>query len=387
MAAESVAVREGAALFQKGRGFFNPASRPSRDLGVLLARMLKHIRPVRVLDVMAGCGLRSLRYGLEAEAVSLWANDGDPARLPFLRTNLGLLESKCLVRLTNQSAHGLLADCLLRGERFDIVDLDAFGSPHALLPLALEAVALNGVLYLASTDGRGPTGHDRRASLRQMGASARCHPASWEQAIRLQLGMVARMAWCQGRGVEPLFCHSDGRSFRTAIRLLRHPRLDEETQLGMVAFCHGCGDQQVQSLFHLGRWVPCRCSPAGTSKLAVSGPLWIGPLQDRSTLDGMGWEAKQSPITLSKEGAALLARLQGDRGWPARCWPYSLIARQIGPELPPRQRLMEQLRQKGFLAVSSGVMPGQIRSDAPWEAILGLVAKLVKDRDGGVAGC
>jgi tRNA (guanine26-N2/guanine27-N2)-dimethyltransferase len=387
MEAKGVAQSEGAALFQTGKGFFNPASRPSRDLGVLLARTLKRNRPVRVLDLMAGCGLRSLRYGLEAEAASLWANDGDRARLPILQTNLGVLESNCLVRLTHQSAHRLLADCLLRGERFDVVDVDAFGSPHALLPLALEAVALDGVLYLASTDGRGPTGHDRRASLRRMGASARCHPASWEQAIRLQLGMVARAAWSLGRGVEPLFSHSDGRSFRTAIRLRRHPRVDEETQLGMVAFCHGCGDQQVQSLFHLDRWVPCRCSPTGMSRLAVSGPLWIGPLQDRPTLDRMGQEAVQSPITISKEGSVLLARLQGDSGWPARCWPYSLIARQIGPELPSRQRLMGHLRQRGFLAVSSAVMPGQIRSDAPWEAILGLVAELVKDRDGGVAGC
>jgi tRNA (guanine26-N2/guanine27-N2)-dimethyltransferase len=386
MGTDFLPLTEGSARVQTGSGFFNPASRPSRDLGVLLARTLSGRRSLRVLDLMAGCGLRSARYGIEAQALCLWANDADPARLPLLASNLSLLEDRCLVRRTAHSAHWLLADCLMRGERFDFVDLDAFGSPHALVPLALEAVALGGVLYLASTDGRGPTGHDRRASLRRMGASARCHPASWEQAIRLQLGVIARAAWCQGRGVDPLFCFSDGRTFRTALRLRRHPHSDEERQLGLVAFCHVCGDQQVQPLLSLSRWDPCCCSRNDRSKLAVSGPLWIGPLQHGPTLDAMALEATRSPITLGKEGAALLARLQRDRGWPARCWPYSLLARHIGPGLPPLKRLLDRLHQQGFLAVSSGMMPGQIRSDAPWATILALGSELARGAaDGGGA--
>jgi len=38
---------------------------------------------------------------------------------------------------------------------------------------------------------------------------------------------------------------------------------------------------------------------------------------------------------------------------------------------------VERLRQEGFLAVANGVMPGQIRSDAPWPVILALAAEAV----------
>jgi tRNA (guanine26-N2/guanine27-N2)-dimethyltransferase len=154
--------------------------------------------------------------------------------------------------------------------------------------------------------------------------------------------------------------------------------MGEETQLGYVAFCHVCGDQQVQTLIDLGRWAPCRCTTGGCSPLAVNGPLWIGPLQNRPTLDAMALEAALSPVTLCKEGASLLTRLQGDRGWPAQCWPYSLVERQIGPGVPPRKRLMARLREEGYVAVSSGVMPGQIRSDAPWSTILELGLAMVR---------
>lgn len=365
---------EGAAAFDAGPGFFNPASRPSRDLGVLLVRASRELRPPRVLDLMAGCGLRSLRYGLEAQVRCLWANDADPRRLPLLQRNLAVLEDRCVVRRTTLTAQRLLADCLLRGERFDLVDLDAFGCPHALVPLALEAVALDGLLYLASTDGRGPTGHDRRAGVRRLGASARAHPASWEQALRLQLGVLARAAWSQGRGLEPVLSFSDGRTFRTAVRLRRHPRADEEGALGLLAICHGCGDQQVQPLLQLRRWQPCACSATGRSALSVSGPLWIGPLQHLATLEAMAAESAADPWILSRQGGVLLQRLRGDRGWPARAWPHALLARQLGAAPPPLRALVQRLREEGFVAATSGVMAGQLRSDAPWATILALAA-------------
>jgi tRNA (guanine26-N2/guanine27-N2)-dimethyltransferase len=369
---------EGSVSFRTGSGFFNPTSRPSRDLGVLLARILARSRPLRVLDLMAGCGLRSLRYGQEAQACSLWVNDADPDRLPLLETNLGVQKGLGLLRITGQSAQRLLASCLLQGERFDLVDLDAFGSPNALLPLALEAVALGGAIYMASTDGRGSTGHDRTSGLRRSGASVRCHPASWELALRLQLGVIARTAWCQGRGIKPLFSFSDGRTFRTAVGLTRHPERGEELQLGLLAVCHRCGDQQVQSMGSLRHWESCLCSSPGWS---VSGPLWTGPLQHGPTLEGMAEEATSARSSLSREGALLLGRLRADRGAAARCWPTALIARQLRCSQIPLRDLVQCLRDGGYGASVSGVMAGQLRSDAPWSTILAMA----KDLAGGTA--
>jgi tRNA (guanine26-N2/guanine27-N2)-dimethyltransferase len=240
------------------------------------------------------------------------------------------------------------------------------------VPLALESVALDGVLYLTSTDGRGATGHDRRAGLLHLGASVRCHPASWELALRLQLGHIARSAWSQGRGMEPVFSFSDGRTFRTAIRLRRSPQPDEERELGFLAICNSCGDQQVQSLLHLKRWHDCGCTPHGTRALAVSGPLWIGPLQHIPTLDAMADEGAAHPISLSKGAERLLGRLRQDRGWPAQCWSLAMISRQTGACQPPLDGLVSRLRQEGYQASASGVMPGLLRSDAPWRTILSL---------------
>ncbi|MFM8975711.1 MAG: N2,N2-dimethylguanosine tRNA methyltransferase [Vulcanococcus sp.] len=357
---------EGQARLRLGQGFFRPQSRPSRDLGVLLARQLP--QPFEVLDLMAGSGIRALRYGLEAGAAAVWANDADGDRLPLLQANLApLAAAGCAVRTTALTGQKLLADCLLQERRFALLDLDAFGCPTALLAPALEALQFGGVLYLASTDGRSPTGHDRPSAVRLLGAAARAHPASWELALRLQLGVLARAAWAQGRGLEPLLSFSEGRTFRTAARLQKRPAARQEEALGMVALCHRCGDQQVQSLLRLRGWAPCRCG-AEAPPLAVSGPLWIGPLQHPGVVGQLRGLAPSLP--LDPASLRLLERLEADPGRVARCWPTAEIARRLGVGPPRLQVLVDRLRQGGHGAWSSGVMAGQLRSDAPWTAVL-----------------
>ncbi len=370
---------EGEARLEIGAGFFRPASRPARDLGVLLARTLADRGPLRVLDAMAGCGIRALRYGLEAGAVEVWANDADPDRLPLLERNLRQLPAPVTCQLGARTAQQLLGECLVRGRRFELVDLDAFGCPAALVPLALEAVAFDGVLYLASTDGRSATGHDRRAALRRFGAAARAHPASWENALRLQLGLLARSAWAMGRGLTPLLSFSEGRAFRTAVRLERHPAAFEEQHLGLVAHCHGCGDQQVQSLLRLGRWRACSCPPAADGSpppLAVTGPLWIGPLQHRPTLEAMVQAGQGAGASVARASQRLLERLAADPGATPRCWPLDGIARQLGQGPPPLAALVEDLQAQGWATAASGVMAGQLRSEAPWPRILATARRL-----------
>ena len=368
---------EGQAQLQLGGGFFRPQSRPSRDLGVLLARTLP--QPLEVLDLMAGCGIRGLRYGLEAGAHGVWVNDGDGDRLPLLQANLApLAQAGCRVEATALSAQKLLAGCLLEERRFGLVDLDAFGCPTTLVPAALEALQFGGVLYLASTDGRSPTGHDRAAAIRSLGASARAHPASWELALRLQIAVVARSAWAMGRGIRPLFSFSEGRTFRTAIQLQRRADPRQEQQLGFLAHCHACGEQHQQSLVTLRQWPACACgAPDQAPPLAISGPLWLGPLQHAASLRAMQSQADAWPDDrIHRASRRLLAKLLADPGVPARCWPTAELGRRLGGGPPATDALLQALEAEGFTALRSGVMDGLFRCNAPWTRVLELAAAL-----------
>ena len=337
-------------------------------------------RSLHWLDLMAGCGIRGLRWALEAVGTGplkpqLLVNDADPDRLSLLRSNL--TDTPAAVRISTEPAERLLLRCVLDGHRFDLIDLDAFGSPSALIQPVLKALRFNGLLLLASTDGRSPTGHDRVGAVRNLGAAARAHPASWELALRLQIGLVARQAWMLGFGIQPLMSYSDGRTFRVCLQLQRQIPRDTEFNLGLMARCERCGSQAVQPLLKLKTWPECRCADR-SGQWCVSGPLWIGALQDQVTLDALLCDAINLGATLiSRQTLRLLRRFRADPGVPATVWATAELARRIGCSGPPAlDPLVSALRKAGHQAYASGVMAGQVRSDADLPELLQICSSL-----------
>lgn len=354
-------------------------------------------RPLRWLDLMAGCGIRSLRWGLEARGVShqpveLWVNDADQERGALLAANLEPFQTfdGVSLKLSEQPAERLLREAYLEHRFFDLIDLDPFGCPNALLQSTLQAMRFGGVLLVASTDGRSPTGHDRFAAVRRFGAAARAHPSSWELALRLQMAAIAREAWLLGRGLEPLFSFSDGRTFRVAVRMRQRIRSGEEQQLGFLARCDRCGDQAVQAMLDLRGWRPCACTD-GCGRWAVSGPLWIGPLQNVSQINGLleisdGLDAALSmglcegqDLTLAPRSRRMLDGLMADPGQPACCWSTAELSRRLQLKGPPAiEPLVAALRASGHSASVSGLMAGQVRTNAP----LGILLRRCTEFDG-----
>jgi tRNA (guanine26-N2/guanine27-N2)-dimethyltransferase len=80
---------EGKAKFVVGNAFYRQSSQLARDLGVLAAAIYRaDTGNLQVLDAMAGCGVRSLRYWLESQADWVWANEGNPELDPIVQQNL-----------------------------------------------------------------------------------------------------------------------------------------------------------------------------------------------------------------------------------------------------------------------------------------------------------
>jgi tRNA (guanine26-N2/guanine27-N2)-dimethyltransferase len=195
-------------------------------------------------------------------------------------------------------------------------------------------------------------------------------------ALRLQIAVVARAAWAMGRGIRPLFSFSEGRTFRTAIQLQRRAEGRQERQLGLLAHCHACGEQLEQSLVQLRQWPACACA-GDPPPLAISGPLWLGPLQHAPTLAAMQRLVPQLPAgTVAHSSERLLARLLADPGSPARCWSSAELGRRLGGGPPATQALLQALEAEGYTALRSGVMDGMFRCNAPWPRVLELAAAL-----------
>lgn len=151
--------------FQVGESFFRHESFTGRDLGVLAAAHYKRSNPeLRVLDAMCGCGVRSLRYLAESGADYLLANDANDENRELIVGNLsqipqfGVQGSKKWV-VTHLDANRVMSECYLQKDFFDLIDVDSFGSDSSFLRSAFNAVKMDGLVYVTSTDGFSAGGH------------------------------------------------------------------------------------------------------------------------------------------------------------------------------------------------------------------------------------
>ena len=127
-------MQEEKAIFNINNTFYRPESKIVRDLGVLAAAIAQKERgSLRVLEVMSGSGVRALRYWLESGADWLWVNDGNPEIEPTLAANLESLLQQKQGKITYKSAQEVLLECYLEKDHYDLVDIDAFGSPASMM--------------------------------------------------------------------------------------------------------------------------------------------------------------------------------------------------------------------------------------------------------------
>ncbi|MGB0561489.1 MAG: tRNA (guanine-N1)-methyltransferase [Spirulinaceae cyanobacterium] len=357
--------QEGQAEFEVGDAFFRPATRVVRDLGVLAAAVYRRDRSqLRVLDAMAACGVRSLRYALESGADWVWTNEGNPELEPLLRRNLASISG----RLTVENTQRLLSRCAAERDYFDLVDVDCFGDAMPYLRLALGAVRIGGLLYLTSTDGRSLTGHLPLKSLRSYGVVARSHPAAQEQALRILLGALQQQAASMGLGIEPVLSLFTGQTYRVMVRLVHQPRLQTQNY-GCLGYCHGCGDYQTVDWLKLGRVDCSRCERPAT----VTGPMWLGALHDRPFLAAVQTLAQdwQWP-----ERVKLLSILQAEAELP----PYFYTLREIGKRgklaLPRRDDLIAALVAQGYLAAATHINAQAIKTDASLQDCVAIAREL-----------
>ncbi len=368
---------EGKAKFTIGSAFYRPHSKTSRDLGILAGAVYRsQTGQLRVLDAMTGCGLRALRYGLEAGADFIWANDGDPEIGTVLAQNLSQLPAD-RYRMTHEAVNRVFWRCGLDRDYYDLIDVDSFGNPGAIVADCLNAVRYGGLIYLTSTDGRTISGHFPQDSLRLYGTYSRVHPCVQEHALRMLIGSLAQQAQKLGLHVVPVFSlyswQNAGQIYRVMVRVVQKlkGKIRFGQNYGFVGHCPMCGDYQVPDWRYLSR-ASCGAHDKPVP-LTLAGPLWTGHLHDRSTLKSM---INLAPSLDLADQIPLLMLMQDEAEMPPYHFPLAEVGRRGKMDIPPRDRLIEALVQSGYQATATHLQGSAIKTDAAFGIVVEIARSL-----------
>uniref|UniRef100_M4CSP5 Uncharacterized protein n=2 Tax=Brassica campestris TaxID=3711 RepID=M4CSP5_BRACM len=324
---------------------------------------------------MCGCGIRSLRYLVEADADFVAANDANDENRRVITENLSRIErgvgDERRWVVTHMLANKAMIERYMVGDFFDLIDIDSFGSDSAFLRDAFNALKLGGLLYLTSTDGYSSGGHRPYNSLAAYGAFIRPMPFGNEIGLRMLIGGAVREAALLGYHVTPLFSYYSyhGPVFRVLLRVHRG-KLHEDRNYGFVTFCQLCGHSDTVRWDELGL-LGCPCSDTkASSSLVVSGPMWLGPLHDGSYVTEMldlakewGWVSEGTGMDLEKLLSIMIE--ESDPRLPPGYFKMDEMASRAKMNSPSLKKMMSALVKEGYAVSRSHIISNGLKTDCP----------------------
>lgn len=343
---------------EKGTPFYNPGMALNRDLSVLLVEAHARAagREIDVCDALAGTGARAVRLAREVDApVVVHANDGDEGAVAAIRATAeanavpaGRLQVRC------GDAHALLAS-----RRFDVVDLDPFGSPMPFLDAAMRSVRHGGLVCATATDTGALAGAFPKACRRRYDAHHGLNDAPWRSEVGLRIlgGAMVRSAARFDRAAVPVLSVSHGHWMRVVARV-------EDSKRGGDAALGGLGAAWLDGdgLAVTGPRAP------GDAGATWAGPLWTGPLHDTALVDAMDAAMAGKGLARGDEVRALLGLLRGECEAPP-FWVVADLFQARWGRPPRRDALIERLRAAGFRAARTHLDPQGVRTDAGVDAL------------------
>jgi len=335
------------------RVFYNPRAALSRDATIVLLRLL---RPGEYLDTMGATGIRGLRVALEA-GVPVIINDRDPVAAELVRENIAL--AGVPVEAMEQDANVLLSS-----RRFEAVDLDPFGTPAPYLDSACRSARQ--YLFATATDTAPLCGAHRKAGMRRYSAHLVKTEYHSEVGLRTLLGFVARSLARYDRGMEPLLCFAHQHFHRVHLRVLPGAAKADVTlgRVGFVLHCQQCLYREEGR----GLAIPCSPCPRCNISLTPIGPLWLGPVNDPATLEGI---SRLLPDSTLAESPALtrLVRLLREELPTSTHYDYHVVARNLRRSPPPMEMVLGRLEASGYRASRAHYSGTALKTDAPIDVV------------------
>jgi tRNA (guanine26-N2/guanine27-N2)-dimethyltransferase len=348
--------------------FYNPVMELNRDIAVLALRTYQKTlnREVSVCEPLTGCGIRGIRFAAEVEGVKkAFINDINEKAFRLAKHNVQLNRLSERVTVKNEDANFFLGSYGAPRKRFDIIDIDPFGSPVPYLDSSIRALRNGGLLALTATDMASLCGVHPKACIRKYGGKPLRTEYCHELAVRLLTGCLASAAAKHDVGISIVFSHSTDHYVRVYATIQYGAKKADESikNLGYVQHCFECLHRETtKGLFSIE---PSRRCSECNSKLSVAGPLWLGKISDGEFCELMEEEAKRQKFKLGERAGKILALIKNEVETPITYYVIDKLCDALNLPVPPVKKVVESLRKEGFQAYLTHFNSRGIRSNAP----------------------
>jgi tRNA (guanine26-N2/guanine27-N2)-dimethyltransferase len=349
--------------------FYNPVMELNRDVSVLALQTYQRKigREISICEPLTSSGVRGVRFAVEIRGVAKVAvNDVSIRAVKVAEHNVAFNGVQDRVGVTHKDANCLLSCHGKRRLRFDVVDLDPFGSPVPFLDSAIRALRDKGLLALTATDLACLCGVHQHASIRKYGGSPLRTEYCQELAVRLVAGCISALAAKHDIGIHVNFCHSTAHYVRVYAEIGYGAKKADESlrNIGYILHCFKCLHRETVAA--LNYRMDC---PECGSRMDFAGPLWLGGIFDKSFCEAMIEENKLKAFRNSMAISKMLSVIVGEADTSSTYYVLDKLSAKLGLPAPPVSAILASLKEKGYSAVPTHFNSRGIRTNASARAM------------------
>ncbi|KAI5187188.1 tRNA (guanine26-N2/guanine27-N2)-dimethyltransferase [Nematocida homosporus] len=388
----------------QGHAFYNPVQKFNRTMTIRIINAYKeHFGKdsLSILECMSATGIRAIRYCREikgsrrivmndlsaracAEIVANCQANGIEAKV-----NEEVDNGECSVEVCNEDCRVLM---LQRKHKYDVIDIDPFGSCALYIESALESIAPGGLLCVTSTDLKALCDSPPEACFKKYGACSISNTYSHEVAIRIILSYISRTAAKLKRTIRPLI--SLYMDFFIRVFVVVDP-VEQKYNSGLEGsslffLCQCLNHLEIPSLRQEGKAyrhakanLPEAC-PLCARKPSLYGPLWKAPLHDpdfiqlvlapidEATIQTKTGGVKEMAFTsaqIDRRIHGMLSMAKEEEEDAPFFYTMSLIATNLKLPMAPLVSIISFLEHNGYTASLSHCRAGAMKTKAPLELV------------------
>ena len=355
-------VNEGLAkIHTNEKVFFNPHMRFCRDISSLWVGSLPALDSV--LDGFCASGARGLRYKLENKNVASVAFvDASPDAIELAESNAKL---NALPPKEFRTMRADINRLLGTGERFDLIEIDPFGTPIPYLA-ALTRCG-NGLderyISVTATDTAVLCGAHAQACYKVYSARPLHSEVCHETGLRILLASIARAAAAEDWALEPQLCISHRHYFKVLARLRKGADGTVETSKTAMAYLTHCPHCLYHAQYENAAELERACPQCG-KRMDWGGPVWGGKWADAKAIEKMVRMLSQRLYLDVEEVGGLLKTVLDECEGPSLYYDLHELSSRHGRTIPRADEVVAKLAEAGYFASRTHFSPTSIRTDA-----------------------
>uniref|UniRef100_A0AAQ5YXZ2 tRNA (guanine(26)-N(2))-dimethyltransferase n=1 Tax=Amphiprion ocellaris TaxID=80972 RepID=A0AAQ5YXZ2_AMPOC len=328
---------------------------------------------LRVLEGLAASGLRSVRFALEVPGLqSVTANDFSTKAAALIGRNAQYNGVSHILQASCRDASMLMYEMRGKKDRYDVIDLDPYGSPASFLDAAVQAVSEGGLLCITCTDMAVMAGNSGETCYSKYGSvsikAKYCH----EMALRIILHSVDQRAGVYQRYIQPLLSVSVDFYIRVFVRVFTGQATvkNSASKQALVYNCVGCGSFHLQRMGRRTKVVSLLVVLTVNAETCVSSPIHDLAFVQK-VLSGVS--GNPSRFGTSKRIEGVLSMVTEELEDAPLYYTVDSLSSTVHCNTPPLLQFRSALLHAGHRVSLSHACKNAIKTDAPPAAVWDIV--------------